>query len=315
MVDSVDTTQVAIEEGRWLLLIHQIPPKPDYLRVKVRRRLQQIGAVPLKNSVYVLPRSDDAMEDFQWLRRVVVDDGGEATICAASFINGPNNQEVESMFRAQSDVEYGEIIDAARIAETHPTDADIRRLNRRLAQAQACDFFKAKRAEAAARAIDNVENNHAQRQRVEHAGTGVDSAHPRGDTWVTRTGVFVDRIASAWLIKRFIDDAAQFKFVPAKGYRPKPGELRFDMFEGEFTHEGDKCTFEVLITRFAIADPALHAIAEIIHDIDCKDDKYRRDETAGVESVIRGIAIAYTDDTARVEAGTTLFNGLYAAFE
>jgi hypothetical protein len=121
-------------------------------------------------------------------------------------------------------------------------------------------------------------------------------------------------MASAWLIRRFIDPNARFKFVPAKGYRPEEGELRFDMFEAEFTHEGDQCTFEVLVRRFGLADPALRAIAEIVHDIDCKDDKFGREETAGIATVIDGIVRSTPEDAARVERATALWNDLAAHF-
>lgn len=135
-----------------------------------------------------------------------------------------------------------------------------------------------------------------------------------GATWVTRQNVYVDRIASAWLIARFIDRGALFKFVPARGYQPAPGELRFDMFEGEYTHEGDRCTFETLLRRFALDDAALDAIAGIVHDIDMKDDKFERDETDGVQTVLEGIARGLLDDDARLTAGRTVFDGLYEHF-
>jgi hypothetical protein len=136
----------------------------------------------------------------------------------------------------------------------------------------------------------------------------------RGRTWVTRQGVYVDRIASAWLIRRFIDPEARFKFVPAKGYTPAPGELRFDMFEAEYTHRGDRCTFEVLLERAGLEDPALQAIAEIVHDIDLKDAKYGRDEAAGIASLITGIARAHPQDEERLAQGSAVFENLYASF-
>jgi len=126
--------------------------------------------------------------------------------------------------------------------------------------------------------------------------------------------VFADRIASAWLIRRFIDPQAQFKFVSGKGYRPRDGELRFDMFEAEFTHEGDKCTFEVLLERAGVKDAALRAIAEIIHDIDLKDGKFGRTEVAGIRTLIEGIGAATNDDTQRIARGTAVFNDLYEYF-
>jgi hypothetical protein len=137
----------------------------------------------------------------------------------------------------------------------------------------------------------------------------------RNRTWVTRQGVYVDRIASAWLIRRFIDPDARFKFVSGKGYRPAEGELRFDMYEAEFTHEGDKCTFEVLLERGALKDPALRAIGEIIHDIDLKDDKFGRTEVAGIRTLIEGISVATKDDSERIARGTEVFNNLYEYFK
>ena len=127
----------------------------------------------------------------------------------------------------------------------------------------------------------------------------------------------MDEIGSAWLIRRFIDPQARFKFVPGKGYRPEPTELRFDMFEAEFTHEGDKCTFEVLLERCGLPpkDPALRAIAEIIHDIDLKDDKFGRTEVAGIRTLIEGISVAAKDNSDRIARGTEVFNNLYEYFK
>ena len=246
----------AAQEGSqsWLLFIHQIPPKPDYFRVKVRRRLHRLGAVPLKNSVYVLPRSDAALEDFQWLRREIVADGGEAMICDASFVAGMTEGELLALF-------------AARPAPEPPGGLP----------------------------------------------ATPDRVTP-GRTWVTREGVFVDRIASAWLIRRFIDPEARFTFVPPHGYRPAAGELRFDMFEAEYTHEGAACTFETLVARFGLTDPALRPIAEIVHDIDCKDDRFGRPEAAGITTVLQGIVAAAEDDASRLVRGAVLFDDLYARF-
>jgi hypothetical protein len=292
--------------GRWLLLIHQIPPKPDYFRVKVRRRLQRLGAVALKSSVYVLPNRNDTREDFEWLRGEIVADGGEATLCAAALLAGASDAELEGRFRAERDADYAESARAAR----EPA-ADGVRLRRRLEEVTAVDFFGAPGRADAERALAALEHA-AGSAAPERSATSTPAASVRGRTWVTREGVFVDRIASSWLVRHFIDPQARFKFVPARGYRPRPGELRFDMFQGEFTHEGDRCTFETLLARFALDDPALGAIAEIVHDIDCKDEKFARPEAPGVASVLAGLARAYADDAQRVEHGATVFDALYA---
>lgn len=142
--------------------------------------------------------------------------------------------------------------------------------------------------------------------------TAGENSEMHGRTWVTRAGVYIDRIASAWLIRRFIDRAAVFKFVSPKGYRRQESELRFDMFDGEYTHEGDRCTFEVLLDRFSIDDPALQAIGEIVHDIDLKDDKFKRADTRGVQTVITGITAAHADDSDRIAQGSPIFDALYS---
>jgi hypothetical protein len=132
--------------------------------------------------------------------------------------------------------------------------------------------------------------------------------------WVTRTGVHVDRIATAWLVRRFIDADATFKFVPSRGYKPNPGELRFDMVGAEFTHVGDRCTFEVLLPRVALDDPGLRAIAEIVHDIDLKDGKFARPQTEGIKTLITGLCMATQDDEERIRRGSAVFDDLYQYF-
>lgn len=137
---------------------------------------------------------------------------------------------------------------------------------------------------------------------------------PTGRTWVTRKGIKVDRIGSAWLIRNFIDRKARFKFVAGQGYSPSQGELRFDMFEAEYTHEGDRCTFEVLMKQFGLDDQALRQLAEVVHDIDLKDGKFGRPETAGLDSMIAGLTVACADDETRLAQGGQLFANLYEHF-
>jgi hypothetical protein len=299
----------------WLLLIHQLPPTPDYLRVKVRRRLQGIGALALKNSVYVLPDTAEALEDFQWLRREIVSVGGEATLCASDFIEGITDAELEERFRAERNVEYEAVQESARAVGAHPRPQDLERLGRQLKQAAGRDHFGAAGRVAAERAIRDVEARLGSSGRAPAGeSSGGAQVRPSGAVWVTRSGVHVDRIASAWLIRRFIDAAARFRFVAATGHRRRRGELRFDMFEGEFTHEGERCTLETLCARYGLREPALVAIGEIVHDIDCKDEKFGRPETEGIATVIRGICLGHPDDAGRLEAGRAVFDGLYEQF-
>ena len=316
-------------EGRWLLLIHQIPPKPDYLRVKIWRRLQRLGAVPVKNSVYVLPKSDQTQEDFQWVLREVVESGGDASLCEARFVDGLSDDEVMQLFRSAREDDYQEISrDLERIATSlskkTKTDSESRkrlaleleRIHKRMTEVVAIDFFNAPGREGAERLLFTLD---ARLQEGSPAGKAAKAKQQlqdfRNRTWVTRKGIHVDRMASAWLIRRFIDPNARFKFVPAKGYQPEPGEMRFDMYEAEFTHEGDRCTFEVLIERVGLSDPGLGPIAEIVHDIDLKDSKFAREETPGIDRIIAGIAMANKDDEVRLARGCALFDDLYEYYK
>ena len=312
-------------EGRWLLLIHQIPPKPDYFRVKIWRRLQRLGAVAIKNSVYVLPKNEQTQEDFQWVLREIVEGGGEATLCEARFVDGLSDGEVEGLFQTARSADYDEIaVEARRLAEIPPKskikddrsaqiETDLAKLKRRLAEVVSIDLFGARGREVVDGLISGIEARiHESRsgtRRMRSAALPV--AELKDKTWVTRKGIYVDRIASAWFVRRFVDSGALFKFVPAKGYKPLSGEVRFDMFEAEFTHEGDRCTLEILIDRTGINDPGVCRIAEVVHDIDLKDSKFGRQETAGIEQVIAGIAMAHKDDETRLARGAAVFDDLY----
>jgi hypothetical protein len=315
-------------EPGWLLLIHQIPPKPNYLRVKIWRRLQGLGAVAVKNSVYVLPRSEQAREDLQWVSREIAEGGGEASICEARFVDGLSDKEVVAMFHAARNADYSEIAGAARrllkglgrVAalkghERHRAAAALVRLKRRNAEVASIDFLDARGRQAVDRMLGEVEARLTAVKRDRRSSSTSSQVPSQGRAWVTRKGIFVDRMASAWLIRRFIDPEARFKFVPSKGYLPRPGETRFDMFDAEYTHRGDRCTFEVLLGEFRLGEPALSAVAEVVHDIDLKDSKYKRPETAGIERLLAGVALTHRDDPARLATGAAVFDALYEGFK
>jgi len=312
--------------ARWLLLVHQIPPKPDYFRVKVRRRLSRLGSIPLKSTVYVLPWSHQAVEDFQWLRREIIHEGGEAIVCEAQLIEGITDAELEEQFRKSREADYASVasdaaIELARFKRRKPNEeerteieAAVARLRRRLREAAKLDFFGSAGRAAAERAIAQLADRTSHEATVRGAKRGRTPA-PNGAVWVTRRDVFVDRIASAWLIRTFIDPFAEFTFVSGTAYSPAPGEIRFDMFEAEYTHVGDRCTFEVLLERFGLdGDAALSAMAEIVHDIDVKDGKFARPEASGIEQLLTGIVRSAPTDDARLVSGSAMFASLYESF-
>jgi len=312
----------------WLLLIHQIPPKPNYFRVKIWRHLQKLGAVAIKNSVYALPSNDEAQEDLNWVLREIVEGGGDASLVEARLIEGLNDEQVREMFRAARDADYQAVGEEVRqLARSLPRKGEVAeerrgemqgavaRLQKRMADVAAVDFFQARSREAVGGLLKELEERLAERAPDKETGPAPPMEKPRRATWVTRTGIHVDRMASAWLIRRFIDPEAKFKFVSAREYRHQHGELRFDMFDGEFTHQGELCTFEVLLARFEITDAALRPIAEIVHDIDLKDEKYGRADNPGFEHLINGIAMAHPEDAVRLQRASAVLDDLYEYFK
>ncbi len=319
-------------QPRWLLLLTHIPAAPAYLRVKVRRRLQQLGAVPVKQGVFALPCGDASVEDFQWLRAEIEAGGGEASICEAGFVAGLTDDDVEELFRSARDVDYRDLLREAQTLREElargggrtegpagEVMAAAARLREKLEEIREIDFFTAGGRSDVEAALNEIEMSVRQLASGTHGDTreGQTMNEPTSSyqkrTWVTRQGVFVDRMASAWLIRRLIDPGASFRFVAGHEGETAPDEVRFDMYQGEFTHEGDLCTFEVLLRRFGVADPALQAIAEIVHDLDLKESKYSRPETAGIGVVIKGIAAATDDDEERINRAVLLFDQLRLA--
>ncbi|MBV8186581.1 MAG: chromate resistance protein [Alphaproteobacteria bacterium] len=314
----------------WLLLIHQLPAKPAYARVKVWRRLQALGAVTVKNAVYALPSNEETQEDFAWLAREIVELGGEVLVCEAALVEGLDDQQLTAMFVAARNEDYAKLAKDARELErrlgVEPADAEVpgqvARLHRQLSEVAAIDFFSAAGRDAAEQLITALETRLQERsdamnleQDLSATQSSATQSPLMSKVWVTREHVQIDRIASAWLIRRFIDPKARFKFVSGRSYLPRVGEVRFDMFEGEYTHEGDRCTFEVLVGRAGLDDPALAAIGEIIHDIDLKDGKFGREEAAGIRTVMAGIAASQRDDEQRLARGAAVLDDLYESFK
>ena len=313
---------------RWLLLIHQLPPAPAYLRVKTARQLQKVGAVAIKNSVYVLPNTEGAHESLTWVAREIAAEHGESSLCESSFVGGTSNEAIEALFNSARGKDYQGLAKEVRetlraLGKGRRLDDDRRstgttalaRFRRRHIEITSLDFFGAPEGEALHSLLDALEA----RLREPLPGSPAPRTSPvekaRRAIWVTRQGVHVDRIASFWLIRRFIDPEGTFKFVAAKGYLPEKGERRFDMFEAEYSHEGDLCTFEVLVQRFGIDDPAVISVGRVVHEIDVRDDKFAQPETPGIERIINGIALTQPSDQDRLAVGAQLFEALYASFK
>jgi hypothetical protein len=301
--------------ARWLILVHRIPPRPLYLRAKIRQRLAGVGAVAVKNAVYLLPRNSDALEDLQWIVQEITAGGGDAHVFEGDFVDGVANDAAVAQFREARDADYTALAADARaalksarsLAAAGELTAAHAALTRRFDEIRRIDFFHAPARKSAASAIAAI----AARLKNDERRMPKKKLALRGKLWVTRPDVGIDRLASAWFIRRFVDAKARFRF-DAKA-EPRDGEIRFDMAGGDFTHEGDRCTLETLVRRTGIVDKGVRVIAEIVHDIDLKETKFDHAESAGVRAMIDGLVSRVRDDAERVERGIEIFDDLHEA--
>jgi len=300
---------------KWVLLTHQIPPRPSGFRVKVWRKLQEIGAITVRNSVYVLPGSPEALEDFQWLRQEIADAGGDATVFTADAVSGAEDQEIVRAFQEARNRDYAAVLKELHALEKacakgagRSASADLAKLSRRLEAVVAVDFFEAPKCAEALATLRRCENLLQTPKPASKAVPVSDPSAYRKRRWVTRKRPHIDRLASAWLIRRTIDPEAQFAFVE-EGAKLRKGDVPFDMFGVEFGHHGDDCTFETLRKAFGLKDPALDPIARVVHDADLKDGKFGRRDVEGIEKAIRALGSQLPDDRL-LEVGLHLFDGL-----
>lgn len=308
---------------RWLILVHQLPPLPSNLRVRTWRRLQALGAVAVKQSVYVLPDSAESREDFEWLKVEIEGAGGEAIVYSAEHVDAAAEAALIDHFRQVRQQAYTELagelqrIQRAAASRQKPSGRrrDLGRYRDRFAAIERVDFFGSAGRDRVAKLIADLEAtapSPAKGEGSPPASGGADTGQYSGRLWVTRPRPGVDRMSSAWLIRRFIDSNARFGFITDA--KAAGDALPFDMFGAGFGHEGDRCTFETLLARFGIGDAAVARIAEIVHDLDFKDGKFGAPEAATLGIAIEGLQLSSKDDGVLLEQGMTLFEALYRSF-
>lgn len=300
-------------EDGWLVLILSLPREPSSVRVHAWRRLRTLGALALKSGVYVLPARPDTAEQFQWLAQEVQRRGGEATILHVARVENLPDAEIVRRFREARDADYRDLAERyrrlrrtlERRAQRRRVRQEAERLARELDRLRDIDFFEAPAGEEARRAREQLEQMLAPAPEAPAPRLG----DLRGRLWVTRPRPHVDRLASAWFIRRFVDPDARFAFAPPEA---RPAEaIPFDMAGVELGHHGDRCTFETLLAATGRRDAGLQALAEIVHEADLRDGRYPREEARGLDLAIRGLLAALKDDEAVLAAGLTLFDGLY----
>jgi hypothetical protein len=301
----------------WLLLLYSLSAKKSAVRVSLWRKLKKCGALSLKTSAYVLPDEPSHYEKFQWLAKQVRDGGGEATLIKVTEIEGLKGEEIVGQFQAQVAREYDELVpELTRFVQTHRKqrgesfDADLEKLTLRFEEIRKIDFFDCPRVQEVQMLLRRAESL---RKPKDKDLPQLQARKFQGRSWLTRPRPEIDRVGSAWLISLFIDPKA--KFVFAASPEDHPNAIPYDMFEVEFTHHGDNCTFETLLKRFAIDDKHLHAIGEMIHDADLEDDKFHRPECVGIDKVLKGWAKRGLTDAELLSKGFDLFDALYASLK
>jgi hypothetical protein len=317
----------------WLLFFYSVPSKPVSSRMKIWRRLSKAGAVQLKGAVYALPYSEEHYEFFQWLVSEVASMKGDAAFVRVENIETVKNSEIVSFFKQQREKDYGVLMKNLEELERKVSSVrkgggtqnnkklmdQMARIGKEFEGIQAVDFFSSKAGENLKKNIKELElglkgisGTGAKEQKITLAQKRAEDY--RNMIWATRKKPFIDRMASAWLIRKFIDKNAVFRFIDEKdiGSLGK-GVTAFDVRDGEFTHRGDMCTFEVIMKTFGFRDKALKRIAEIVHELDVKDEKYSNAEANGIEGLLIGIRKTVTTDEEVLKKGMEVFEMLYAS--
>ncbi len=316
----------------WLLIFYSVPSNPVSNRMKIWRKLAKTGAVQLKGAVYILPASEEHEEFLQWLIGEVKSMGGDGAFVKTAEIKTMADNDIIRLFATQADEEYSRLEKALEVIERKVQS--IRKGSRsdegkRLADQAAKiakeaeeigkrDWFNSPVGQSIKKQLQALEIGlrEAGKKSPDEVFT-IEPRHMRdyqGKTWATRKKPFVDRMASAWLIRRFIDPKSSFRFIDEREIGSLDAStVAFDVRGAQFTHIGDLCTFEVLIKSFGIKDKAIKKIAEIVHDLDVKDEKYAKPEANGIEDILSGIRKSSKDDTAMLEQGMRVFEMLYSS--
>lgn len=313
------------EDAEWLLLIYLLPARHSHARVQAWRRLQRLGAVSLKNSAYVLPYSAEAREDFEWIKNEIVAIGGQAMVLLARAPDAATRDDIVGAFRSTRSQEFEELArDASALLKRSSAAAAkdsnrrqfkqaMRRLRERFDEVTRVDFFGTPERDRVADLLTQIEQGTRKgtAMKTTARSTAIDPAEYRSKVWLTRPRPGVDRMSSAWLIRRFIDPDAKFMFGdPSK----TPGAIPFDTFEAEFGHHATHCTFETFCDRFGIADAGAQWIGRIVHDLDLKEDVHHEADTVTVGRMVEGLRCVHHDDQALLSQGIATFEALYQSF-
>jgi hypothetical protein len=297
-----------VSAAPWLLLVFSLPRTRGSLRVTAWRKLQRFGALPFGNSGYLIPNGPETRERFEWLATLIRSERGEASVAEVQSIDNHSAPQLERRFNDARSRDYQLLLRELRRGSTGPSAGrKATRIRQRLQEIASIDFFGNPLRDQVERALKALEKPQPQQSHWELEK--VSRTAYRGRTWVTRPRPGVDRVTSAWLIRRFIDPRARFVFASEEDKRPHA--VPYDMYEGGFGHRGGDCTFETLIKAFGIRDKRVGVIAEMVHDADLFDEKFGRKEGFGIDEIMKGWARQGLSDHKLLARGVQLSEGLY----
>jgi hypothetical protein len=303
------------ENSPWLLLIFSLPAKNASQRVDIWRKLQRYGMLALRSAGYLLPNTPVNQERMEWLAAAIRSYKGQASVVQVQGFDDLSDDRLKELFQEARGRDYQKLLhEAKKLVDAAPSRKPAGRLNRirrRLQELQDIDFFgnslRAKLENLLASAETSEDGNMK-------TSTGRKTSQYVNRQWVTRPRPGIDRVSSAWLIRRFIDNKARFLFGPDPATHPSA--IPFDMFcEQGFGHCGEDCTFETLCKEFSIRDKKVKRIAQIIHDADLGDDKFGHPEGEGLDRVLHGWANQDLPDDELLRRGMDLVEGLYDSLD
>ena len=316
---------------KWLFLVHQVLTPNSRERVKVWRSIKKTGAILYRNSVYVLPYSKERLEDFQWVCQEIRDSSGEASVFVSNGQDAKEDRLLRSQFQTARKEDYADLTKAAlgllarlgsaRLNRTRgkalfrKLARDAEQLRASVANVRAIDYFANGPPKELVRYLKTISRQVASSNLESQAPTTLQSVQRKDfqkKVWATRDHIHIDRLCSAWFIRRFVDPAAQFVFAP-ESRLPKDA-ISFDVLGADFSHHGDRCTFETFLKRFRIQDRGLEKIAELVHDVDLKDHKFGRPEAPGIDAVLNALSAHVNDDRKLLEIGSILLDALYRLY-
>ncbi len=295
----------------WLLLISTLPAKRASQRVEIWRKLQRYGAVPLGNSGCLLPNDSANQERFEWLATAIRNYGGEASVVQIQSVDNLSTDQLISRFRDSRAQEYRKIIRELEKLGAAPqrkrASGRLTRLRTRYREIAEVDFFDS----PLKKHVEELLSRAGALPQGAKGPTKIDPKEYRNRQWVTRPRPGIDRSASAWLIRRYIDKKARFVF--AVGGRVPSAAVPFDMFQIGFGHRGEDCTFETLRKLFHVAGKKLDVIGQIVHDADLLDEKFGRKEGFGIQEVLKGWQKQGVPDIEILQRGMRLFEALFVS--